>query len=232
MSGPASGPGGDDIRVLLVDDQELFREGVRVIVDAQQGMRVVGAAGDGLEAVRMVDELEPDVVLMDVRMPEMDGVEATRRIIDADPAGDDHATKIIILTTYHVDEAVYSALRAGASGFLLKDAVPRELVDAVRAVASGEAWLHPTVAKGLIREFSNRPGGAVPTSAELGELTTREREVLVLVAHGLSNPEIAAHLVVGEATVKTHLLRAFEKLGVTDRTAAVTAAYRAGLIEL
>ncbi|WP_033431673.1 response regulator [Saccharothrix syringae] len=219
------------IRVMLVDDQPLVRAGLVMLLETEPDIEVVAEADDGAAAVARAAELHPDVVLMDVRMPGVDGVEATRRIIDADPAGDDHATKIIILTTYHVDEAVYAALRAGASGFLLKDAVPRELVDAVRTVASGEAWLDPTVAKGLIREFANRPGGTAPTATELGQLTTREREVLVLVAHGLSNPEIAAHLVVGEATVKTHLGRILMKLGLRDRAQAIAAAYHSGLVQ-
>ncbi|MFC6087858.1 response regulator transcription factor [Saccharothrix sp. BKS2] len=219
------------IRVMLVDDQPLVRAGLVMLLEAEPGIEVVAEADDGADAVALAAELHPDVVLMDVRMPGVDGVEATRRIVNADPEVEDHATKIIILTTYHVDEAVYAALRAGASGFLLKDAVPRELVDAVRTVASGEAWLDPTVAKGLIREFASRPAGSAPTSAELGELTTREREVLVLVAHGLSNPEIATHLVVGEATVKTHLGRILMKLGLRDRAQAIAAAYHSGLVQ-
>ncbi|MFJ6673939.1 response regulator [Actinosynnema sp. NPDC091369] len=218
------------IRVMLVDDQPLVRAGLAMLLDAEPDIEVVAEADEGAGAVARAGELHPDVVLMDVRMPGVDGVEATRRIIDSDPAGEDHATKIIILTTYHVDEAVYAALRAGASGFLLKDAVPRELVDAVRTVASGEAWLDPTVAKGLIREFAARPRHHMPTSADMGELTAREREVLVLVAHGLSNPEIAAHLVVGEATVKTHLGRILMKLGLRDRAQAIAAAYHSGLV--
>ncbi|XVS61052.1 response regulator [Actinosynnema sp. CA-299493] len=218
------------IRVMLVDDQPLVRAGLAMLLDAEPDIEVVAEADEGAGAVARVAELHPDVVLMDVRMPGVDGVEATRRIIAADPAGGDHATKIIILTTYHVDEAVYAALRAGATGFLLKDAVPRELVDAVRTVASGEAWLDPTVAKGLIREFAARPRHQLPTSAEMRELTVREREVMVLVAHGLSNPEIAAHLVVGEATVKTHLGRILMKLGLRDRAQAIAAAYQSGLV--
>jgi DNA-binding NarL/FixJ family response regulator len=211
------------IRVLLVDDQPLVRAGIAMILATEPDVEVVGETGDGADALASVRALCPDVVLMDVRMPGLDGVAATRHIIAADAT-----TKIIILTTYHVDDAVHAALRAGASGFLLKDAAPRELVDAVRAVAAGEAWLDPAVAKSLIREFADRPTSG--PAADLADLTARERDVLVLVAHGLSNGEIANHLVLGEATVKTHLGRVLMKLGLRDRAQAIAAAFHSGLI--
>ncbi|TDV57936.1 response regulator [Actinophytocola oryzae] len=218
------------IRVMLVDDQPLVRAGLAMLLGVEPDIEVIAEVGTGSDAVALVATIRPDVVLMDVRMPGMDGVEATRRIVAADMATADPTTKIIMLTTYHVDEAVYAALRAGASGFLLKDAAPRELVDAVRAVASGEAWLDPSVTKGLIREFASRPDSGLPTPTELADLTTREREVLTLVAHGMSNCEVAAHLFVGEATVKTHLSRILMKLGLRDRAQAIAVAYHSGLV--
>jgi len=220
------------IRVLLADDQPLVRAGIAMLLVAEPDMEVVGETGDGDEAVERARELQPDVVVMDVRMPGVDGVAATGRITgDGFSVDGDNPVKVLILTTYHVDEAVYAALRAGASGFLLKDAVPAELVAAVRAVAGGEAWLDPAVARNLLREFAARPDPNVPTPAELRRLSAREVEVLRLVAHGLSNGEIAERLVVGEATVKTHLGRVFIKLGLRDRAQAVVAAYQTGLVK-
>ncbi|HEX6681921.1 MAG TPA: response regulator transcription factor [Candidatus Limnocylindrales bacterium] len=210
------------IRVLLADDQPLVRSGIAMLLAAEPDIEVVGECNDGASAIEDALRLEPDVVLMDVRMPGLDGVAATARL-----AG---RTRVLILTTYHVDEAVYGALRAGAVGFLLKDAVPVELVMAVKAVAAGQAWLDPAVAQGLLAEFAARPApGATPEA--MSALTQREREVLILAAQGLSNEEIAATLVIGEATVKTHLGRVLMKLGVRDRTQAVVAAYRHGLIK-
>lgn len=216
------------IRVLLVDDEPLVRTGIGLILRGEPDIETVGAAGDGAEALERVEELQPDVVLMDVRMPGMDGVEATRRIVEATPDGADCA--VLVLTTYRADDAVRSALRAGASGFLLKDAAPDELIAAVRAVASGEAWLDPAVAKGLLNEFKGRPETPLADGSDLFRLTPREREVLVLVAHGLTNEQIAGHLVMAEATVKTHIGRVLMKLGLHDRAQAVAAAYRGRLV--
>ncbi|MEV4416095.1 response regulator transcription factor [Catellatospora sp. NPDC049609] len=218
------------IRVLLADDQPLVRAGIAMLLAAEPDVAVVGECDDGAAAVDLARELRPDVVLMDVRMSGMDGVEATRRVTADGFADPDRPVKVVILTTYHVDETVYAALRAGASGFLLKDAVPAELVLAVRAVAAGEAWLDPAVARGLLDEFAARPGTRAASPARMRELTEREREVLALAAYGLSNTEIAQALVIGEATVKTHLGRVLMKLGVRDRTQAVVAAYQYGLV--
>jgi DNA-binding NarL/FixJ family response regulator len=214
-------------RVLIVDDQELVRTGFRVVLAAEDDLEVVGEASDGREAVELARELRPDVVLMDVRMPELDGIEATRRIRAAAPAGD--APRVLVLTTFDLDEHVYDALRAGASGFLLKDVRAAHLVDAVRTVAAGDALLAPSVTRRLLEEFSERPATQPPPAA-LEELTAREREVLVLVAQGLSNGEIAATLVVSEATVKTHVTRILMKLGLRDRVQAVVLAYETGVV--
>ncbi|WP_030874614.1 response regulator [Streptomyces sp. NRRL S-1868] len=213
------------IRVLIVDDQAMVREGFSVLLGAMPGIEVVGEAEDGRRAVAEVARLRPDVVLMDVRMPHMNGLEATREIVAADSG-----TKVLILTTYDLDEYVYRALRAGASGFLLKDASAERLAEGVRVVASGEALLAPTVTKRLLTEFSKI--GSVHTNPHerIEELTERESEVLVLVAQGLSNGEIAAHLVVAESTVKTHVGRVLVKLGLRDRTQAVVFAYEEGLV--
>ncbi len=219
------------VRLLLADDQPLVRAGIAMLLDAEPGMEVVGESGDGLEAVRQAQLLQPDVVIMDVRMPKLDGVEATRQITADGFTTGSGAVKVLILTTYHVDEAVYAALRAGASGFLLKDAVPRDLVSAIHAVAAGDAWLAPAVARSLLAEFSSRPDPHLRDPEVVGQLTAREREVLVLVARGLSNPEIAERLVIGEATVKTHLSRVLMKLGVRDRAQAVMIAYESGLVK-
>lgn len=218
------------IRVLLVDDQELLREGLAMMLDAQSDLAVVGQAGDGVAAVTAASRLDPDVILMDIRMPNVDGVEATRRIVAAQPQG--HGPRVIVLTTFDLDEYVVSALQAGASGFLLKDAAPGDIVTAVRSVAAGNALLAPTVTRRLIDRFVAR--GAVADLAPppgLNELTEREREVMALVVAGLSNPEIAARLYLSEATVKTHVGRTLMKLGVRDRVQLVILAYEHGLVE-
>ncbi|MFI7244713.1 response regulator [Streptomyces qinglanensis] len=217
------------IGVLVVDDQAMVREGFSVLLGAQSDIEIVGEAADGRQALALVAERRPDVVLMDIRMPVLDGLAATRRIVAADA----HA-RVLILTTFDQDEYVYRALRAGASGFLLKDAPARQLADGIRIVAAGEALLAPTVTKRLIRTFTRPAGhgadGALPPVARLGELTERETEVLVLIARGLSNVEIAAKLVVAESTIKTHVGRVLEKLGLRDRTQAAVYAYETRLV--
>jgi DNA-binding NarL/FixJ family response regulator len=212
------------IRIVVADDQALMRGGFRMILDAEDDLEVVGEAIDGTDAVRAVERLHPDVVVMDVRMPTMDGIEATRRVTvsDAPP-------KVLILTTFDLDEYVYDALRAGASGFLLKDRPPEELVAAVRIVASGEALLAPSVTRRLIAEFASRPEPVI-APAGLDELTEREREVLVLMAQGASNAEIASRLFVAETTVKTHVGHVLRKLDLRDRAQAVVFAYESGLV--
>jgi DNA-binding NarL/FixJ family response regulator len=219
------------VRVLVVDDVELVREGLRMILDAEPDLAVVGTACDGAQAVSEVRRLRPDVVLMDIRMPGIDGLAATRHILQT--AGMPPC-KVIVLTTFDVDEHVYEALRAGASGFLLKDVPAAQLVHAIRVVDAGEALLAPSVTRRLIANFtSTHPPRAVePVAVPAGvrELTARELEVLVLLADGLSNAEIAARLYVGEATVKTHVARVLMKLGVRDRVQAVIVAFRAGLV--
>ena len=211
-------------RVVVADDQALMRGGFRMILDAQDDLEVVGEAIDGADAVRAFERLHPDVVVMDVRMPTMDGIEATRRITALDAAA-----KVLILTTFDLDEYVYEALRAGASGFLLKDRPPEELVAAVRVVAAGEALLAPSVTRRLIAEFASRPAQTVQSEG-LDELTEREREVLVLMAQGASNAEIARRLFVAETTVKTHVGHVLHKLGLRDRAQAVVLAYESGLV--
>ncbi len=213
------------IGVLIADDQALMRGGFRMILDAEPDIEVVGEAIDGADAVRGFERLHPDVVVMDVRMPTMDGIDATRRITELEPAA-----RVLILTTFDLDEYVYEALRAGASGFLLKDRPPEELVHAVRVVAAGDALLAPTVTRRLIEEFAHRPGGPAAPAA-LDELTDREREVLVLMARGRSNAEIAGDLFVAETTVKTHVGRVLHKLGLRDRAQAVVLAYESGLVQ-
>jgi DNA-binding NarL/FixJ family response regulator len=217
-------------RVLLCDDQPLVRAGFAMLLRAEPDIEVVGEVGDGASAVEEVRRLRPDVVLMDVRMPGMDGVEATRQILAGSDEPDGEPPKVLILTTYHVSEAVYAALRAGASGFLLKDAAPDELVAAIRALADDESWLDPAVAHELIAEFAARPEPLTARPEEIERLTPREHEVLVLVAHGLSNTEIATRLVVGEATVKSHVSRIILKLGLRDRVQAAVVAYQSGLV--
>jgi DNA-binding NarL/FixJ family response regulator len=213
------------VSILLADDQELLRMGFRMVLEAQPDLEVAGEAGDGAQAVALVAELEPDIVLMDVRMPTMDGVEATRRIV----AGGGRS-RVIILTTFDLDEYAYAALRAGASGFLLKDAPPADLLSAIRAVARGDAVVAPSTTKRLLESVADRlPRGPVATDA-LERLTAREREVLVEVARGLSNAEIAEALVLAEATVKTHVGRILAKLALRDRVQLVIYAYDHGLV--
>ena len=214
------------IRVLLADDQALVRAGFRALLDAQDDIEVVGEAGDGEEAVRLATELVPDVVLMDIRMPGVDGLEATKRIAADERLND---VRIVILTTFEVDEYVFEALRVGASGFLVKDTEPAELLRAVRAVAGGEALLSPGVTRRLIAEFAARAKEPRPQS-DLEVLTEREREVMALVAEGLSNEEIAQRLYVSPATAKTHVSRAMVKLGARDRAQLVVTAYESGLV--
>jgi DNA-binding NarL/FixJ family response regulator len=218
------------IRVVVADDQALVRVGFCGIIAATPGLEVVGEAGNGAEAVIAAREARPDVILMDVRMPIMDGIEATRQIT---ASTDVHA---LILTTFDLDEYVFAALRAGASGFLLKDTLPADLLTAIRVVAAGEALLAPSVTRRLIGEFTrssaiSRPSAAAPCPQVLGLLTDREREVLELVAQGMSNAEIAEALVVGEATVKTHVSNVLMKLGLRDRVQAVVLAYEIGLVQ-
>ncbi|MFF7812838.1 response regulator [Streptomyces sp. NPDC007945] len=217
------------IRVLIVDDQIMVREGFSVLLGAMPDIEVVGEAVNGREAVAQVAALRPDVVLMDIRMPELNGIEATREIVAADADA-----KVLVLTTFDLDEYVYQALRAGASGFLLKDASALQLADGVRIVAGGEALLAPTVTKRLITEFARTADTAprAPAVAQVGELTERETEVLVLIAQGLSNQEIAEHLVVAESTIKTHVSRILVKLGLRDRTQAAVFAYEARLVQV
>src|SRR3954463_1108809 len=232
------------IRVLLVDDQALVRAGFRMILDAEEDIEVVGEAADGEQAVFSASQFNPDVILMDVRMPNMDGIEATRKIVsaetngasstadDADPALD--RPRVLMLTTFELDEYVYESLRAGASGFLLKDVPADQLVAGIRVIAEGEALLAPSITKRLISDFSaarahksmeeNPPAG-------LDELTTREMEVFKLIARGMSNHEIATELVVSETTVKTHVARILMKLGLRDRVQAVVLAYESGLVQ-
>jgi DNA-binding NarL/FixJ family response regulator len=214
--------------VLIVDDQALVRAGFRMILEAEEDMEVVGEAADGREAVTEARRLRPDVVLMDVRMPDVDGIEATRRLLAEDGA----AVKVVMLTTFDMDEYVYHALRAGASGFLLKDVPPEQLVDGIRAVAKGDALLAPSVTRRVIEEFVRRPPASVRTlPPKLEELTARELEVLKLIARGLSNAEIARELFVSETTVKTHVAHVLMKLDLRDRVQAVVAAYESGLVQ-
>jgi DNA-binding NarL/FixJ family response regulator len=212
------------VRVVVADDHQVVRTGYAALLDSQPDFTVIGTACDGADAVRTCRALSPDVVLMDVRMPGMDGIEATRQL--AGPDG----PRVIVLTTFDLDEYVYDALRAGASGFLLKDVTAEHLFDAVRVVAAGEALLAPTVTRRLIGEFARQRPQAAPPTAALATLTPRETQVLRLVAEGLSNPEIAARLVVTEETVKTHVSRVLGKLGLRDRTQAVVTAYETGLV--
>jgi DNA-binding NarL/FixJ family response regulator len=214
------------VSVLIVDDQALVRAGFRMILDAEPGLTVVGEASDGEEAVVATRRLKPDVVLMDVRMPGMDGLEATRRLLDGGSP-----SRVLVLTTFDQDEYVFEALRSGASGFLLKDTPPEDLVDAIRLIAAGEALLAPSVTRRVIEEFARQPARAVEPPKGFDELTAREREVLDLIARGHSNAEIAGQLVVSETTVKTHVAHVLGKLRLRDRVQAVVLAYESGLVQ-
>lgn len=216
------------IRVLLVDDQPLLRTGFRMILEAETDIAVVGESGDGVSAVSDTRALQPDVVLMDIRMPRMDGVQATRAITGAARA---QPPRVLVLTTFDLDEYVVEALRAGASGFLLKDVPAEQLVEAIRTVAQGDSVVAPSVTRRLLDMFAARlPASDAPTPSSLSHLTAREREVLIMVARGLSNAEIAAELVVSETTVKTHVGNLLTKLGVRDRVQAAIYAYESGLV--
>ena len=211
------------IRVALVDDDALIREGLRMIINQAEDLEVIATAGNGEEALRVAAEHRPDVILMDVRMPVLDGIEATRRITEQEDA-----PRVIILTTFELDEYVFEALRAGASGFLLKRTEPQELVGAIRVVAGGESLLSPSVTRRLIEEFTRRPQSG--SGERLAMLTEREREVLLLIARGLSNQELAEQLFIADNTVKTHVKRIFTKLGARDRAQAIVIAYESGLM--
>ena len=216
------------VRIIVADDHHVVRTGFAALLDTQPDFTVVGTACDGTEAVRICCELSPDVVLMDVRMPDLDGIEATRQLMSDSSV----SAKVVMLTTFDMDEYVYEALQAGASGFLLKDVPPEQLVDGIRAVASGDALLAPSITKRVIEEFVRRPPEAARTPPpEVGDLTDRELEVLKQVARGLSNAEIAQELFVSEATVKTHVAHVFRKLGLRDRVQAVVFAYESGLVQ-
>jgi DNA-binding NarL/FixJ family response regulator len=227
MSEPAHGNQTPPIRIVLVDDQELVRAGFRMVLEAQPDMHVVGEAGDGLAAIDLAGRLHADVMVMDARMPRLDGVEATRRIRQAG-----ERPRVLMLTTFDLDEYAFAALKAGASGFLLKDVPPEELLFAIRAVDSGDSVVAPSTTRRLIDQFAvHLPGGAQPAAPpELADLTEREREVLMHVAQGLSNQEIAQLLYLSEATVKTHVGRVLGKLGLRDRVQAVVYAYEHGLV--
>ena len=214
------------IRVLVVDDQALVRGGFRLILDSQPDLEVVGEADNGSQALALARELRPDVVLMDVRMPGMDGLEATRQLLSRRDA-----PRVLMLTTFDLDEYVYDALRAGASGFLLKDVRPEQLVDAVRVVASGETLLAPTITRRLVEQYVRRARPGTTTPAGMLSLTERELEVLRLIARGRSNAEIAGELYLSQATVKSHVTRVFAKLSLRDRAQAVVMAYESGLVE-
>jgi DNA-binding NarL/FixJ family response regulator len=212
------------IRVLVADDQSMVRAGFRLLLSGEDGIEVVAEAENGLEAVDKAERFQPSVVLMDIRMPELDGLEATRRILAADPGA-----RILILTTFDLDEYIYEALRAGASGFVLKDDPPEQLIAAIRTVAAGDALLSPAVTRRVIQQFTRIPRAAQPSGLE--QLTGRERDVLRLVAEGLSNAEIGEQLYIGETTVKTHVTHVLQKLQLRDRVQAVVLAYQTGLLE-
>lgn len=218
----------DRIRIVLVDDEQIVRAGLRMILESEEGFEVVAEAGDGAEAVALVKKLDPDVVLMDIQMPGVNGLEATREIV---ALARDDSSRVLVLTTFDLDEYVYEALRAGASGFLLKRTPAEDLIDGVRVVAKGDALLSPSITRRMIGEFARRPAAEKRSLSELDDLTGREREVMQLIAQGLSNHEIAEKLVLSEGTVKTHIKRIFYKLGLRDRTQAVILAYDVGLVE-
>ncbi|MBA2472266.1 MAG: DNA-binding response regulator [Pseudonocardiales bacterium] len=219
------------IRVVVADDQPLVRAGISMLVNAEEDIDVVAEAVDGQDALSHIRAERPDVVLMDVRMPGTDGVAATRAVIDEGlTAQNGEPVRVIILTTFHLDDYVHAALRAGASGFVLKDAASTEIVAAIRAVVAGEAWLDPAVTRRLIDDFAARPEKDTPTPAEMAQLTRREREVLTHLARGLSNADVAEQLFISEATVKTHLARVMAKLNVREKAQAVAAAYQTGLV--
>jgi DNA-binding NarL/FixJ family response regulator len=214
------------IRIVIADDQALVRSGFRLIIEGRSDLEVVGEAEDGLQAVALVQELEPDVILLDIRMPNLDGIEATKRIV----ASTSH-TRVLVLTTFDLDEYIYGAVRAGASGFLLKDVRPPELIDAIRVIANGNALLGPTAIERLLTRFTPPTNPPPKETAAVASLTGREAEILKLLAGGLSNAEIAARLVVSETTVKSHVSNILRKLGVRDRVQAVITAYDAGLVK-
>jgi DNA-binding NarL/FixJ family response regulator len=216
------------IGVLVADDQDLVRIGLRALIEAEDDMRIVGEAADGLAAVDLAHSAHPDIVLMDVRMPGIDGIEATRRLA-ADPAMT--ATRVIVLTTFELDEYVFDALRHGASGFLTKDTKPAELLRAIRLVADGEALLSPSVTRRVVREFASRPARARNLHPQLDSLTEREKQIVALVGEGLSNDEIASRLMVSPATARTHVSRAMVKLSARDRAQLVVFAYQSGLVD-
>jgi DNA-binding NarL/FixJ family response regulator len=214
------------ISVVIADDQELVRAGFQMMLDAQPDIEVVGLASDGVEAISLVEQLQPAVALLDIRMPRLDGLEATRRILTRHRAPD---TRVLIVTTFDLDEYVYDALHAGASGFILKDVPPEQLAVGVRMISRGDALLSPTITRRLIEEFT-RAHTSAPSLPGAEQLSDREREVWLLIARGMSNQEIADHLVLGETTVKTHVARILAKLGLRDRVQAVVAAYEAGVV--
>lgn len=221
------------IRVVVVDDQPLVRAGITMMVNTQKDMTVVAEAADGEEAIIQVRSQRPDVVLMDVRMADNDGISATRAIIDGGLTADSgKPVKVIILTTFHLNEYVQAAVRAGASGFLLKDAPPAEIATAIRAVAAGDAWLNPAVTRTLLDEFASQPERHTPTPAQMTQLTPREREVLILLAQGQTNAEVAEQMSISEATVRTYVSHVLSKLRVREKAQAVAAAYRTGFIQL
>ena len=218
----------EPIRVLIADDQDLVRIGLRTLLDSEDGITVVGEAADGLAAVEQARALRPDIVLMDVRMPGIDGIEATRRIVADGTLG---GTRVVVLTTFEIDAYVFDALRHGASGFLTKDTKPAELIRAIHLVASGEALLSPSVTRKVVREFASRPSRVLKPHPQLDALTDREREIVGLVGEGLSNDEIAERLVVSPATARTHVSRAMVKLSARDRAQLVVFAYQSGLVD-
>jgi DNA-binding NarL/FixJ family response regulator len=228
MTGNGAAGRGVTTRCLIADDQAMVREGFAAVLTAQPGLLAVGQAADGADAVRQARHLRPDVVLMDIRMPVMDGLQATRQILS--PPGSPERPRVLMLTTFDLDDYVYEALRAGASGFLLKDATAAELVHAVRVVAAGDALLAPSVTRRLIADFARRPRPDPPFPLTLGALTPRETEVLRLIAAGLSNTEISDTLVIAEQTTKTHVGRILAKLDLRDRAQAVVLAYETGLV--